>query len=213
MRTLAILLFLSILALVVGHDRARAHDLEAGGRPVPHFHQCTPVEIQRRPANPGTPEVELITLRHHQAFSDARIAQITSQARAVIAILGTANVVHSSPPHQGKNCHGITFGGGDCWIDDPTPFLPPCQPIPRADARAGDVVVYRLGREITHTGRVTRVDGADVWVHSQWGKWGDFDHKVESVPRGEVYEFEPRPGQKARGVNVDYGTPEFYRCP
>lgn len=55
--------------------------------------------------------------------------------------------------------------------------------------------------------------GADIWVHSQWGKWGDFDHKVDSVPRGEVYEFEPQPGQKERGVNVDHGTPEFYRCP
>ena len=101
MRTTGILLLLSLLGLLAGHDRARAHDLEAGGRPVPHFHQCTPVEIQRRPANPGTPEVEIITLRHHQAFSDARIAQINSQARAVIAILGTANVIHSSPPHQG----------------------------------------------------------------------------------------------------------------
>jgi hypothetical protein len=60
---------------------------------------------------------------------------------------------------------------------------------------------------------VTRIDADGIWVHSQWGAWGDFDHLVDAVTQGEVFEWDWKPGEKAKGSSGRYGTPEFYRCP
>jgi hypothetical protein len=81
------------------------------------------------------------------------------------------------------------------------------------DVQAGDVVVYKDGGRIKHSGRVTRIDESGIWLHSQWGAWGDFDHLVDAVTQGEEFEWDWKPDEKAKGKSGRYGTPEFYRCP
>lgn len=122
-------------------------------------------------------------------------------------------MAYSSPPDNGKNCHGVTFDGGRSWIDDPRPFLRGCTPVARADVRPGDVVIYKDGDKIKHSGRVTRIDGDGIWVHSQWGMWGDFDHLVDAVTQGEEFDWDWKPDETAKGYSGKYGAPEFYRCP
>lgn len=104
-------------------------------------------------------------------------------------------------PSYKYNCWGFTFNPRQCWVgydgadiqiilnDNGTQVFPP-------NLRVGDVVVYRNGGEITHTGRLWSVDasGNPAMVQSKWGSLGEYFHVPSNVP-------------------VDYGADiTYWRC-
>ena len=101
-------------------------------------------------------------------------------------------------PSYRWNCWGFTFNPRQCWVgldgtdiqliltDNGTQVFAP-------NLRIGDVIVYRNGGEITHTGRIWSLDAAGnpALVQSKWGSLGEYYHAPAYVP-------------------VDYGTDRTY---
>lgn len=203
---------LSLLFVLAGATAAPSHDLTVtvpvpGAAPpdqppatqtirVPHEHQCVPREVGRGELPGGL--VERVVFDHRKILTEAEIAAIRRGAQAWIDADGGGNCELASPPTNEKNCHGVTFDDGGSWVNDIAGFLSRCTPWvpPPADPPVGTVVVYRKEGQITHSGRViaTPAGKAGVWVHSQWGHWGDFNHRVDVV-------------------HEIYGTGSYYTCP
>lgn len=163
--------------------------------PVAHEHQCVPREVGRTTLPGGL--VERVVYDHRKILTEAEIAAIRTQAEAWIRDNGGGNSELASPPTNEKNCHGVTFDGGNSWVNDISDYLRNCTrwSPPPAQPPVGTVVVYRNQGRVTHSGRViaTPPGKAGVWVHSQWGHWGDFNHRVDVV-------------------HEIYGTGSYYTC-
>jgi hypothetical protein len=109
--------------------------------------------------------------------------------------LELAGATELQPPTGRYNCHGLVFASrragippidADVDIDD----------LLRRDGyrqisiderpQVGDIVAYRLGDEIEHTGFVARVEHASpsgvVFIWSAWGGLGEFEHRVQVSP-------------------------------
>lgn len=54
------------------------------------------------------------------------------------------------------------------------------------DVAEGDVILYRLGIVVTHSGIVWRREGSEVQVLSKWGIYGEYFHAYRAVPE-EMY--------------------------
>ncbi len=92
-------------------------------------------------------------------------------------------------PSYKWNCWGFTFNPRQCWVgldgsdiqlildDNGTQVFVP-------NLRIGDVIVYRNGGSITHTGRIWSLDGAGnpALVQSKWGSLGEYLHPPATVP-------------------------------
>ncbi len=194
-----------LIAVLLFAGGLQAHELKVklpglGDPPVPreiailHFHEC----VKQKVPVPQRPGIETIVFRHHKPMTSVQVGSLTAVAATWIEAHGDGNVLRASPPTSSKNCHGVTFDGGNSWIEQPQPFVDRCKkwkPPPK-EPPIGTVVIYRKGDRIAHSGRViaTPSGKSEVWVHSQWGLWGNFDHRVDAVP--EIY-----------------GTPTYYTCP
>lgn len=92
------------------------------------------------------------------------------------------------------NCHGKTFKSSQFWIGlDAAPIETILKEqgwtkIDEKNAKVGDIVVYRNGGAITHTGVVTAVGGGKVTqVTSKWGNLPEFTHAPTVVPQGQEW--------------------------
>ena len=167
---------------------------------VNHEHECVPKEVRRRVLPGGL--VEEIIYTHRKILTPQEIAVIKTGAEAWITANGGGNIKLTSPPTNSKNCHGVTFDDGNSWVNVISPYLSNCSPwtpppaTPTAQPPVGTVVVYRKNGRVTHSGRViaTPAGKTGVWVYSQWGHWGDFEHRVDVV-------------------HAVYGTGKYYTCP
>lgn len=167
--------------------------------PVDHMHECVRKAISEVvTGSDGLVDEIRVIYEHRKVLTPADIARIKRQGEAWIAANGEGNIIYASDPTNEKNCHGVTFDGGNSWVNKIEPYLQNCTPWspPPAKPPVGTVVVYRKDGRITHSGKVIETPaGKDgVWVHSQWGHWGDFDHKVDKV-------------------HEIYGTGSYYTCP
>jgi len=103
------------------------------------------------------------------------------------------------PPCGRYNCHGLVLASRRAYIP-PAGVEVDFDDVLRRDGyrrlrahqapQVGDIVVYRINREIEHTGFVSRVEPVGavpvVFVWSAWGSLGEFEHRVQSSPyRGE----------------------------
>jgi hypothetical protein len=100
-------------------------------------------------------------------------------------------------PTVAFDCHGLTMSDSKTWINDDqidTPIIADqgWGIVAEKDAKVGDLVVYRKGGDVTHTGWVTAVDGKGKVseVRSKWGQLGQYVHEPAVVPDS-------------------YGTPEY----
>lgn len=92
-------------------------------------------------------------------------------------------------PSRKWNCWGFTFNPRQCWVgldgsdiqlilnDNGTQVFVP-------NLRIGDVIVYRNGGTITHTGRIWSLDGSGnpALIQSKWGSLGEYLHPPATVP-------------------------------
>jgi hypothetical protein len=92
-----------------------------------------------------------------------------------------ANLICTGPPGVDCNCHGWVFTGGRFWVDSDQ-----VDPILRdngyrlvSQPSAGDLIVYRIGEQIVHTGVVRVADQHGVLVESKWDKRGRYVHAPE----------------------------------
>jgi hypothetical protein len=210
-----------LLALLVIPSQVVAHDLvvvkEGQELNVDHKHEC----IERIVEGIGPDGKGQLYLDHLKALSEPQKAFYRHLWDRWMKKYGDKKVKRQSPPTRDTNCHGLTFDEGKSWIDDPAPFLgsDACKKVePPAKPQKGDVVVYKHAGKITHTGKVidTPKGQKGLWVHSQFGEAGDFDHPVGNVPQaGQKTEVDNpnKPGTTAEVSATPYGKPtEYYRC-
>ncbi len=208
-----LVIFLVVLSGGVLSYTVPAHDLKVtvtrpGNPPtnvdvkVNHEHECVPKEVARTVIPGGLVDEVRVVYSHRKILTPQEIADIKTQAEAWITANGGGNIKLTSPPTNSKNCHGVTFDGGNSWVNDISSYLSNCSPwspppaTPTAKPPAGTVVVYKKNNKVTHSGRViaTPAGKTGVWVYSQWGHWGDFKHRVDVV-------------------HPVYGTGKYYTCP
>jgi hypothetical protein len=92
-----------------------------------------------------------------------------------------ANALNTAPAGAYCNCHGWVFTGGRYWLSgaEVANVLEDNGYTVVSRPRPGDVIVYRMGSEIVHTGLVRAADEFGVLVESKWGKRGRFVHAPE----------------------------------
>ena len=109
-----------------------------------------------------------------------------AQADAVLSSYGLlSRVTKLAPPSNGYDCHGFTFTGGDVWINDDQveAILHDNGYSITTTPAVGDIVIYRNGGAITHSGIITAVAGGAVTrVESKWGRLGRYSHAPDDVP-------------------------------
>ncbi len=99
------------------------------------------------------------------------------------------------PPTGLYNCHGLTFATRRTAIPDAETIQAILNDdgyrrIPLSDVQAGDIVIYRDGQEISHTGLVLKtVEGYPegttlrrTEVLSKWGQAGEYYHAAGEGP-------------------------------
>ena len=113
-----------------------------------------------------------------------------SQATADTTLTGYGlqnKVTQLAPPTNDYDCHGYTFLQGDRWINDDQveAILHDNGYAVTATPAVGDIVVYRTGGAITHSGVIVEVSGTAVTtVQSKWGRLGLYRHAPSDVPPG-----------------------------
>lgn len=101
-------------------------------------------------------------------------------------------VIRRGAANDQSNCHGWVFAGGRFLLyrTDVELILRENGYREQAAARPGDLVVYREGRTIVHTGIVRYVtDEQPILVESKWGELGVFLHAVDKSVYGRNYTF------------------------
>ena len=103
-----------------------------------------------------------------------------------LAALGLlSKVTKLGPPTNDYSCHGYTFLDGKRWLDDdqvPT-ILNENGYVATNTPVVGDIVIYRNGGKIKHSGVITEVKGTTVTkITSKWGLWGLYSHAPDDVP-------------------------------
>ena len=115
-------------------------------------------------------------------------------------------VIRVAGPDLVCNCHGWTFGGGQCWLNsaEAEQILGENGYNPVPVPRCGDVVVYENGSgHPIHSGVVVGLDRAgEVLVESKWAWIGLYIHSVENQPYSTRWEFyhSERPDNSLYGV-------------
>jgi hypothetical protein len=90
------------------------------------------------------------------------------------------------------NCHGWVFTGGRYLLspDDVEVILKENGYWEVTEPAPGDLVVYRQGGTISHTGIVRYVtEGQPVLIESKWGVMGVFLHEADKSAYGSAYTF------------------------
>ena len=102
------------------------------------------------------------------------------------------SIIRSEPATDRSNCHGWVFTGGRFWISssEVERILAGNHYRPVEEPRPGDLVVYRSGSAIVHTGVVRYIaEGQPVIVEGKWGCTGVFLHSVGRSIYGSSYAF------------------------
>ena len=99
------------------------------------------------------------------------------------------------PPSGQYNCHGLSFANRRTGIYDPTAVEKVLKDdgyrtIKREEVEPGDLVVYYVGDEVTHSGVVLEVvQGApetptlrELKIVSKWGQAGEYIHRTLEGP-------------------------------
>jgi hypothetical protein len=119
------------------------------------------------------------------AFGEAEPKLLGQQSYA-------AQLIRLFPPDPETNCHGWVFTGGRHAIPsqhvqgllNDNRYAPIDAPDP------GDIVIYRSGETILHTGLVKWVDErGQVFIESKWGPLGVYLHPVEAQPYGSDFTY------------------------
>lgn len=103
------------------------------------------------------------------------------------------------------NCHGWVFTGGRFWLDGGSvdSILRENDYVPVVEPKAGDVVIYREGTNVSHTAIVRYAQpGQPVLVEGKWGWMGVFLHGVEDSCYGKQFTYyrSPREGHLLVGM-------------
>jgi hypothetical protein len=96
-------------------------------------------------------------------------------------------LIRTSPPDRRSDCHGWIFADGRWWIlgADVDAILQDNGYQPVAEPGVGDLVVYRRGALITHSGVVSATaNGRPALVESKWSWLGTYLHAPEVHPYG-----------------------------
>ncbi len=102
------------------------------------------------------------------------------------------SIIRSEPATDRSNCHGWVFTGGRYWIGsrEVEHILAGNHYRPVEDPKPGDLVVYRSGGAIVHTGVVRYIaEGQPVIVEGKWGCTGVFLHSVARSIYGASYAY------------------------
>ncbi len=140
--------------------------------------------------------VDHVVNHEHKAWEWTPAEKTSIQADYLADYAGIQSVeyVHLDGTHEELlptsryNCWGFTFNPRQCWIssgsdvqtilnDNGTQVFSP-------NLRIGDVICYRLGGVITHTGRIVALSptGEPALVQSKWGSTGEYLHAPDVVP-------------------------------
>lgn len=208
---------ISIIACLLIPLWANAHDIVVKGTQgnidVLHFHQCTPQEIAS-----GDPDVSIKI--HRKAFNKDKKNLLIAQANALVSVINgkapTPVVKRTSPPNNGINCHGWAFDAGKSWIDDPIDLIENRCTLLKDQTKppVGATVIYldHMNR-VTHSGKVVRKgEKGEIWIKSQWGKLGDFEHLPTAVPNGQRHSFKGPKRKKHTAQEANYGTATYWQC-
>ena len=108
-------------------------------------------------------------------------AQGIAKARAIVA--GFDSAVEIDDPTRRFNCHGFAYTHSHGWFNVAKPFIDDdVTQIPFADARPGDIVSYRKGGRLKHSGVVEQVtNGVITKVRSKWGSLATVVHDLDDV--------------------------------
>jgi hypothetical protein len=117
--------------------------------------------------------------------------------------LRMADLVRLAPPGGECNCHGWVFLGGRAWIlgEDVEAVLRDNGYRPTEAPRPEDLVVYRDGGQVQHSGVVLGVaEAGQVLVESVWGDQGRYAHRalLPGYGRHQFYRSD-RPGHRLCG--------------
>lgn len=116
----------------------------------------------------------------------------------------TVNFVCTDGPGADYNCHGWVFTGGRYWIrgQDVPHILRDNGYEAVTEPAPGDIIIYRQGDDIIHTGLVRTVNAAGILIESKWGVRGRFIHPpAESVYQSDFqYYRSQRRGHLLEGV-------------
>jgi hypothetical protein len=118
---------------------------------------------------------------HHQTeLSAADIASL----RAIVA--GHASAQEVDAPTLRFNCHGFGYARSHAYFYSsvvPIFDADDMVSVPFDSPRRGDIVSYRKGGRLKHSGVVERVsDGQITRVRSKWGAMATVIHDPEDVP-------------------------------
>ncbi len=182
------------------HELKVTHPIKEGAEEnvtvdVKHFHICKKVKIPIKEDSTAGIDITVdkngIVFKHHKTYTKEELRLISKEISYWSSYSGQGELFVTSPPTTGINCHGLTFDKSKdkSWIEDPKPFLKNCKPVKAPTQKnptlpIGTVVVYYTGKKIMHTGKVVKPPKGKkgLWIHSQWGKFGDFIHRLKSVP-------------------------------
>ena len=102
------------------------------------------------------------------------------------------SIIRCSPATDRSNCHGWIFTGGRYWVTgaEVDRILTDNHYLPVSDPKPGDLVVYRNGKTVAHTGLVTYVtEGHPVLIEGKWGCTGVYLHAVDKSIYGSNYTY------------------------
>lgn len=100
--------------------------------------------------------------------------------------------IRRQPADDRANCHGWVFTGGRYWMSGAAvaTVLAENGYAPTTDPRPGDLIVYRTGAELTHSGIVRyTAPGMPVMVEGKWGSAGVYLHPVDDSMYGSDYTY------------------------
>ncbi len=139
-------------------------------------------------------EIALSTRAGRKIINDRRLqsspVRLKAAERIILSNHGTAKTRSLSSVY---NCVGMIFASRRTWVDpDQLKVIYKDDNYRTLDnideASEGDVIIYKNGdNEITHVGLVSKVqpnpeDGSrDITVMSQWGKDGEYFHRIDDV--------------------------------
>ena len=118
-----------------------------------------------------------------------------------------ASVIRSEPATDRSNCHGWVFTGGKYWIAgaEVDRILADNAYKVIVDPQPGDLVVYRSGANVLHTGVVRyTAESQPAIVEGKWGCTGVFLHPVGKSIYGSSYTYyrSTRAGHVLAGLNA-----------
>lgn len=184
---------------------------------VEHQHLCEEWRVPLQGSAPGPrPDTEeaVAVILHRKELTVVQKQDKIALMDAWIKAYQPGRVHRYGPPTNATNCHGFTFDNGQSWVESAVLYLKACHDVQEAEARPGDVVIYRHHGHITHSGRVSgRAADGTVWVRSSWGNLGEFEHAIDAVSHGqERIVYPSAAGETKTAVMSPYGRPELYRC-